>query len=196
MQIWRPIRALIGFFLVALGMAAMSATGLIGASAAPDPATGVKEFRMANISALGPGINREDARLALEIIMRQTLVRETDPFRVKLDFIDDIALADRIVSQGNYHFVTLTGLDYLFLVKSVKLTPLMILSKLDLPTEALLLVTAKGQNLADLGRQPKRVLMLDQSRDGEMARIWLDTVLWEAGFESGLRFFYSGQRGE
>ena len=121
----------------------------------PDVSSTPKELRMAAISQLAPGINTEDARLALELIIRRTIIRKTDPFRIKLDFITEFANAARVVSQGGYHFVTLAGLDYLSLIATVRLTPILILSKLDQPTEVLLLVSAKERQLKGHSAGPK-----------------------------------------
>lgn len=155
----------------------------------PPESTVPKELRLASITALAPGINSEDARLALEIIMRQTIVRETYPFRMKLDFISDYSVADRVVANGRYHFVTLTSLDYFSLVQSINLTPLMILSKQVQPTEALYLVSRKGRTLDSIKKQTQRMLMIDHGRTGGLARLWMDTVLWERGYRSCDLFF-------
>ena len=155
----------------------------------PPETTVPKELRLASITALAPGINSEDARLALEIIMRQTIVRETYPFRMKLDFISDYSVAESILSNGRYHFVTLTSLDYLSLIQSISLTPLMILSKQVQPTEALYLVAAKGKSLERIKKQTDRILMIDHGRPGGLSRLWMDTVLWKRGYRSCDLFF-------
>ena len=144
---------------------------------------------MASITALAPGINSEDARLALEIIMRQTIVRETYPFRMKLDFISDYSVADSAIANGRYHFVTLTSLDYFSLGQSINLTPLMILSKHPQPTEALYLVSKKGRTLENIKKQTQRILMIDHARVGGLSRLWMDTVLWKRGYRSCDLFF-------
>jgi len=162
---------------------------LLLAQGVPAESTVPKELRLASITPLAPGINSEDARLALEIIMRQTIVRETYPFRMKLDFISDYNAADTIVANGRYHFVTLTCLDYLSLIQSLNLTPLMILSKQAQPTEVLYLVAQRGKPLEKIKKQTERILMIDHGRTGGLSRLWMDTVLWNSGYQSCDLFF-------
>jgi ABC-type phosphate/phosphonate transport system substrate-binding protein len=187
MIIWKPliycwIPLLIGFMLTGTDRP-------LWAQDVPPESTVPKVLRLASVTALAPGINSEDARLALEIIMRQTIVRETYPFRMKLDFISDYGVADSVVASGRYHFVTLTSLDYLSLIHSANLTPLMILSKKVQPTETLYLVAAKGKPLERIKKQPQRSLMIDHGRTGGLSRLWMDTVLWKRGYRSCDHFF-------
>jgi ABC-type phosphate/phosphonate transport system substrate-binding protein len=166
------------------------AAGRLQAQPASPPATGPpRELRIASIGSLAPGISSEDVRLALEIIMQKTMLRKSDPFRIRLGLLPDFDNADALIAGNRYDFLTLTGFDFLALSRSMALTPLIILSKHDRPTETLLLVTQKDRSLQGLLKREKRVVVIDQNRTGEMSKRWLDTVLWEAGYPASDRFF-------
>jgi ABC-type phosphate/phosphonate transport system substrate-binding protein len=169
--------------------------GRLQAQPASPPATGPpQELRIASIGALAPGINSEDAQLALEIIMQKTMLRKSDPFRITLGVIPDIDSTNALLASNRYHFLALNGLDFVALSRSMALTPLIILSKHDRPTETLLLVTQKNRSLQDLLKSEKRVAVIDQNRTGEMSKRWLDTVLWQTSYPASDRFFTTIKR--
>ena len=89
----------------------------------------LKELRLASIVALGPGINPEDGRLALEVIMQKTLVRKSDPYRVNLTLLSGLESVGSMIDRDRFHFLALTGLDYAELRQTIPLAPLLILSK-------------------------------------------------------------------
>jgi ABC-type phosphate/phosphonate transport system substrate-binding protein len=108
---------------------------------------------------------------------------------VELEFLSDYANAVENINRGNYHFIALTGMDYVDLRRNVSLSPVMVLSKMEEPTEPLLLIIRKGESLDSIGRKPNSMLMLEAGRVGATARMWLETVLWEQGVKAGIRHF-------
>ena len=178
-----PLTLFVGFALV-------NAIGASAGRAASPP----KELRLASIISLGPGMNVEDSRLAIEVLMQKTLVRKTDPYRVKLSLLSGLDQIEPAMSRDRFHFLALTGLDYAELRQSLPLTPLIILSKNDAPTETLLLVSQKNQGLGALAKKEKRVVVLDDTRVGDLSRLWLDTVLWDAGLPASEGFFSTLKR--
>lgn len=184
------VRLFIYLLCVALnpgtGPARVQADGRIPPNAFPNTP---KIIRFASIFDIIPGISTEDARLSLEMIMRKTMSSPTHPFRVELDFLSDYVNAVENIKRGNYHFIALTGMDYVDLRRNVPLSPLMVLSKMEKPTESLLLIIRNGESLDSIGRKPNSILMLEAGRVGVTARMWLETVLWEQGFEAGIQHF-------
>ena len=169
--------------------------GRLQAQPASPPATRPpRELRIASIGSLAPGISSEDVRLALEIIMQKTMLRKNDPFRIRLGLLPDFDSADALIADNRYDFLTLTGFDFLALSRSMALTPLIILSKHDRPTETLLLVTQQNRSLQDLLNREKRVVVIDQNRTGEMSKRWLDTILLQAGYPASDQFFTTIKR--
>jgi hypothetical protein len=152
-----------------------------------DPALRIISF--ASIFDVLPGVDPEDARLSLEMIMRKTIVRPDNPFKAELDFISDFATASDKIAQKRYHFVVTMFMDYLDLSRTIALKPILVLSKTDQPVEFLVLITHNNVTLEQIVSKPKSILMLEESRAGAMAKAWLDTILWEKGINAGSRIF-------
>lgn len=180
-------------FSIVLGMFVQLTTVYSGPAWAQTPAPGKdassRVIRMVSIFDAMPGINTEDARMALELLLRNIMTNREDPFVIKLDFITDYPNAASELQAGRYDLVVLTGLDYLEFKPKVTLTPLMILSKVNQPTEPLVLVTQRGMTLAAIRKKSSRTLILEEGRAGQMAKIWLDTILMEEGLAPSELFF-------
>jgi hypothetical protein len=152
-----------------------------------DPALRIISF--ASIFDVMPGVDPEDARLSLEMIMRKTMVRPDNPFKAELDFIGDFATASEKIAQKRYHFVVSMFMDYVDLNRTIALKPILVLSKTNRPVEFLVLITRNNVTLEQIVSKPKSILILEESRAGAMAKAWLDTVLWEKGLTAGSRIF-------
>ena len=164
-------------------------TGIINAAqndaAVPSP----RLIRFASVYDVLPGIDTEDARLSLEMVMRKTMTRQIHPFEIDLAFITDFDTAAKLINKGDFQFVTCSGMDYLLLQEQTSLSPILVASRVEHPTEELLLVVRKGTRLEELGRKPGSTLILQQGRIGANALVWLETVLWEAGLPNAETHF-------
>jgi hypothetical protein len=65
----------------------------------------------------------------------------------------------------------------------------LILSRGETPTEQLVLVTRRNETWQTLKKKDSRILNLDAGRSGEYAKLWLDTMMLEAGMEPSNQFF-------
>jgi hypothetical protein len=154
-----------------------------------DPSNAQRVIRMASIYDAMPGVNTEDARMALEMLMHNIMVRQGNRFRIRLDFLMEFDQAAEKITTDRYDLVVLPGLDYLQIRPKVDLIPRLVLSRVDQPTEPLVLVTQCDETLTSLAKKKLRILMIDVGRFGETAKLWLDTVLLEAGLGSSHQFF-------
>lgn len=150
-----------------------------------------KEIRYVAFPGLYLLVSRKDGRMALELLMRKTAIQELYPYSVKLDFLDpvpDEEIPDA-VNRGRYHFVTLSTLDYYKYRHAIPLKPLLIPSKDETGHDHLLLLVAKERSLATIGQKEERSLILEAGTNGELSKIWLDTLLADSGFAQSERFF-------
>lgn len=170
--------------------------GVMGAEINDDPVDAPHVLRMASIFDAMPGVNTEDARMALEMLMRNIMVRQSNRFRVRLDFLMDFGRAAEKITTDRYDLVVLPGLDYLQIKSKVTLIPRLVLSKVDRPTEPLVLVVRHNETLETLSKKDPRILIIDVGRSGESAKFWLDTVLLEAGLEPSHQFFTEIRRSQ
>jgi hypothetical protein len=146
-----------------------------------------KNVSVISVPMLHPGIDINDGRLALELLMKKRLL-----LQVHLDFLENASQIEAPSILENYHLLALSGEDLASKGSSISLAPMLILSKHDEPTEKFLLVMPADFQLEDLSKRKKRVLMIDQGRSiGQTALIWLDTILWKSGYPKSDVFFTS-----
>jgi hypothetical protein len=153
-------------------------------------------IRMGSIFDTMPGVNTEDARMAMEMLMRNIVVRNGGRFNIRLDFLMEVDQAAEKIIADRYDLVVLPGLDYLRIKDKVALAPRLVLSRVESPTEPLVLVTLRGETMKTLAMKDKRILIIDVGRAGEIAKLWLDTVLLEAGLGPSHQFFTEIRRSQ
>jgi ABC-type phosphate/phosphonate transport system substrate-binding protein len=163
---------------------------VLGATAIADPHERPPlEMRFASVTNTVTGVNLEDARLAIEMIMKKILIEKYPHYRFKVDFFPDLASATKALAHNSYHSITMTGLDYLSVRRSANLDPLLIASKVDQPVESFLLLTRRGETLETIAQNPRRELIVEQGGSGDMARIWLDVLLRSQNMPESRVFF-------
>jgi hypothetical protein len=180
----------IGFFPVLVMVSAIS--GLPGSAAAgsvDDSQQALRVIQLGCIFDAASGVNTEDSRMAMEMLIRNLWGEQGRKFRIQLDFIMDLGQVARNIDAKRYDLVILPALDYLQLRDKVTLDPKLVLSRGEAPTEALVLVTQRDETFETLAKKNSRVLMLEMGRGGEGAKMWLDTVLLEAHLGSTQQFF-------
>jgi ABC-type phosphate/phosphonate transport system substrate-binding protein len=184
------------FKLVLLLLFILAVGGILGVMGAEIKDEPVDSPHVTSIFDAMPGVNTEDARMALEMLMRNIVVRHGKQFRVRLDFLMDFGQAADKINADRYDLVVLPGLDYLQIKSKVALTPRLVLSKVEKPTEPLVLVTQHNETLETLSKKDPRILIIDVGRAGESAKLWLDTVLLEAGLGPSHQFFTEIRRSQ
>jgi len=182
----KPIPLLLGVMFIFVLCDVSSAT----AAGSDDDLSHVQRvIHLASIFDAMSGVNTENARMALEMLMRNIMVRQSNRFHIQLDFLMEFDQAAEKITTGQYDLVVLPGLDYLQIRPKVDLVPRLILSKVDQPTEPLVLVTQPNETLKSLAKKDSPILMIDMGRFGETAKLWLDTVLLEAGLKPSHQIF-------
>jgi hypothetical protein len=154
----------------------------------------VRTIRMASIFDAMAGVNTEDARMALEMLLRNIMTHKSNPFTIRLDFLAEVSESAGKIASEQYDFVILNGMDYLELKPRIALIPSLVISKVDSPTEPLALVTKSNETLETLRKKDSRTLVLEVGRAGEVDKLWLDTVLLEEVGEPSDIFFTSIRR--
>jgi ABC-type phosphate/phosphonate transport system substrate-binding protein len=147
------------------------------------------DFYFATIENTATGMHAKESRLALLTIMQKIFSPKYPEMRLHLDFLArDAGLADTIVTK-QYDVIATTGLDYLELMKQVHLRPLAILSKTDQPVGAFMLITDKNKTLDALKKIPERTLIIEAGGGGDIAKLWIDTLLQARGLPKHNLFF-------
>ena len=171
-------------------------SGAMGADSDHGPPDSAHLIRMASVFDAMPGVNTEEARIALEMLMRDIMNAQGDRLRIHLEFIPEFNQVARKIISERYDLVVLSGLDYMQIRSVAPLTPKLVLSKVDRATEPLALVTQRNETLASLRQKNPRALIIDAGRAGEGDKLWLDTVLIEAGLGPSDQFFTEIRRSQ
>ncbi len=148
-----------------------------------------KEIRFAATEGLYPNVSRKDGRMALELLMQKTIVKRNYPYSVKLIFIDPVNDLPDNIKSGGYHFVTLSSIDYYRYRDAVYLNPIMTPTKINTPTEQLLLLVKAEQTLSTILQKEERSLIIETGTSGDLSKIWMDRILMDSGFAKSGKFF-------
>lgn len=147
------------------------------------------DFYFASLDNTYTGMHAKESRMAMQGIMQKIFTHKYPEMRLHLDFlVRDIGLFDAITNK-QYDVIATTGLDYLTLSKRIHLRPLAILSKTDQPTDTFMLVTRKNKTMKTLAGLPKRTLIIEAGGGGDVAKLWLNTVLEARGLPPHQKFF-------
>lgn len=160
------------------------------------PALDRNDFYFASLENTYTAMHPKESRMAMQKIIQKIFGKEYPEIRLHLDFIgknDD--LVDTLENKS-YDVIATTGLDYLQLKGRINLQPLAILSKTDQPTDTYLLVTHKNKTLKTLEELPDRRLIVEAGGSGEIAKLWLDSVLEARGLPHHQLFFTTLRTGD
>jgi ABC-type phosphate/phosphonate transport system substrate-binding protein len=165
-------------------LAAMLVLGWVSRASGQDR----MDFYFASLENTYTGMQVKESRLALQSIMQKIFAPTYPQIRLHLDFLNKDAGLVETLNHKQYDVIATTGLDYLALKGCMPLQPLVILSKVDQPTETFLLLTRKDKTLKDLAGLPTRSVVVEAG-GGDIAKLWLDTVLEAHGLPPHQAFF-------
>jgi ABC-type phosphate/phosphonate transport system substrate-binding protein len=184
------------FLIVVFLDALVAIPGSLGAESVPHPPDTTHVIRIASMFDAMPGVDIEESRMAFEMLMRNVVDTQRNRLGFHLEFIMDFNQAAKKIIAGHYDIVVLSGMDYLQIRSKTPLMPKLVISKVDQPTETLALVTQRNQTLESLQLKDPRILIIDAGRAGEVGKLWLDTVLLEAGLKPSEHFFVQIRRSQ
>ena len=154
------------------------------------------DFYFASLENTYTAMHPRESRLAMQGIIQKIFAHKYPEIRLHLDFLPKTTGLVQTIANKPYDVIATTGLDYLQLRGSVHLRPLAILSKTDQPTDAYLLVTRKNKTFQALQALSDRRLILEAGGGGEIAKLWLDTVLAAHGLPRYQLFFTTLRMGD
>ena len=154
------------------------------------------DFYFASLENTYTAMHPKESRLAMQSIIQKIFAHKYPQIRLHLDFLPKNAGLVQTLANKPYDVIATTGLDYLQLRGRVHLRPLAILSKTDQPTDAYLLMTRKDKTLKTLSALSDRRLIVEAGGGGEIAKLWLDTVLAAHGLPRYQSFFTTLRTGD
>jgi hypothetical protein len=153
-------------------------------------------FYFASLENTYTAMHPKESRMAMQSIIQKIFAAEYPEIRLHLDFLPKNAGLIDTLTNKPYDVIATTGLDYLQLRGRIHLRPLAILSKTDQPTDVYLIVTHKNKTLKTLKELPVRRLIIEAGGGGDIAKLWLDTVLETHGLPLHQLFFTTLSIGE
>lgn len=168
-------------------LAAASAAAAGGGKSTPAPYF-PHIFRYAVLNQLS-GVNPKDAQVAIEMNLLRYYKLQIPQVSIDFQFLKNRDKVIRLLQERKLDGVSVSGVDFVSIRDKTPINPLFITSKLDRPTESYVLVVRANTTLASLSKSPQRRLVTETTVAHSAGRMWLDTVLWKAGYPSSAAFF-------
>ena len=175
----RPVLALLGLVLLTVGLLPISVRAEIPK----------KPIHILNLRNIYIGFNEKDAQLTYQVIMSNLVGDKYSRYEVFLQFPETILDVEKAILANRCDIVTATSTDYIHMRKRLPLEPLVIFSKSSQSMDSYLFLAPAGRSFDLLSRKADRTLIVELGGGGEMARIWLSTLLMEKGCGPVTTFF-------
>jgi hypothetical protein len=171
-------------FLIGLMMLAAS-NAAVARSEAPEKVP----IYLSNLQSIYSGLSAKDAMLAFQVLMTKVMGAKYPDFEILMDFSESIDEAVVAIENDRCDIMTLSSLDFFRMRPKINLEPMTIISKGDHPTEPYLFLIPVDASLDTIIRKIDRRLIVEQSGGGDVAKVWLSTLLIERGLSPTENFF-------
>jgi phosphonate transport system substrate-binding protein len=181
----RALPALLALLLLLIAPAPPAARG---ANAGGNP-FGPRGLRVGYSTGLISDLSKADAQAALEVYAREfaRVIGYNVPY--KLTLFDDLAECVAAIRSGDVDFVALSSLEYLRIRGTVEIETAVIGERGGQPGEEQLLLVRKDSGIRAPEQLRGRRLAILGGGSGEIASLWLDSLLAERGLPPARRLF-------
>jgi ABC-type phosphate/phosphonate transport system substrate-binding protein len=161
-------------------------TGVCGAVETPAPSAPVT-IRVGYVLDSFSGVSLEDARIAVRLLYESRFKNRYPQHRGEVTLFPDIHTAVDAVRKKKINGLGLSTVDYLKTQKENKLIPVRKAAMGDSARTRFVVLVRRDQ--ATLNGLRNRTLLLEASGQGQVASMWLDTLLLERKLPETRRFF-------
>ncbi|MBA4366998.1 MAG: hypothetical protein C0403_05095 [Desulfobacterium sp.] len=145
-----------------------------------------KIFRNGIIADAFSGVNQNDARIALNILLAKQLKTE---YKTETVIYPDIHAAIQDIKNGKLDLLTLPTMDYILARDQIQMKPEMISGVGPEKEQSYILLVNEGSNIKSLSQLNNKNLIVEKGAGGKLALKWIDTLLLEESLpESGVFF--------
>ncbi len=152
------------------------------------------EFRTAFTSDMISGVDRDDATLALNIMLERIVKRKLVGYRGEILILPDIETAIQKSNSGNIDIIAMTSINYLQARDQMRMIPSFVSTIGDNVEQELVLIVQKGQDNKILSQLQNKKIIIEKGNIGNIALMWLDTLLFEHALQESGVFFQTIKR--
>ena len=150
---------------------------------------GDNAFRLGVIADTFSGVNENDARIALNMLLAKQLKKESWGDDIETVIYPDIQAAVKDVREERIDLLTLPTLDYLQVKSEIRMIPKMISGVGPEEEQSYLLLVKKDGKIDSLSGLRQKGLIVEKGVNGRLALKWLDTLLLERSLPESAVFF-------
>ncbi len=156
--------------------------------------TDVLLFRVGFTSELISGVDMDDAKVALNIMLESLTKRELAGYSGENLIFPDIETAIQEFSIGNIHLLTMTSINYLQARDKTEITPSLVSTIGDNVELGFVLLVQKRQENKILSQLQNKKIIIEKGNIGNIALIWIETLLFEHSLQESRAFFQTIKR--
>ena len=146
-------------------------------------------FRLGVIADTFSGVNQNDARIALNVLLAKQLKKEFREDETETIIYPDIHAAIQDSKDGKLDLLTLPTLDYIQVKNKIQMTPEMISGVGPEKEQSYILLVNKKSNFRSLSQLKNKNLIVEKGVSGKLALKWIDTLLLERSLPESKSFF-------
>jgi ABC-type phosphate/phosphonate transport system substrate-binding protein len=148
-----------------------------------------KIFRMGVIADTFSGVNQNDARIALNVLLAKQLNTDFLQYKTETVIYPDIHAAIQDTKNGKLDLLTLPTMDYILARDQIQMKPEMISGVGPEKEQSYILLVNEGSNIKSLSQLNNKKLIVEKGAGGRLALKWIDTLLLEASLPESEVFF-------
>ena len=146
-------------------------------------------FRIAFTSDLIAGVDQEDAKLALNLMIERLAANHLVDYRTEAIIFPDVESAVQEFKNGNINLISLSTINYLKYRKQIEMMPAFVASSDSMPEHDFVFLVKRSQNIKSLINLKDKMVIVEKGYIGNTALVWLDTILFEGALEKSASFF-------
>ena len=151
----------------------------------------IKNFRVAYVPNVIAGVSPHDTELAFNILLEKIMNQKLPGYGTKAISYGDMSLAIKDFTLGKIDLLAMTSLHYLEAHKNVQMEPAIVSVSGGVSENSYLLIVQKANDFQSLDQLRGKKLIIEKGIAGDIATLWMDTLLLEQGLPESSMFFSS-----
>lgn len=148
-----------------------------------------KFFRLGVIADTFSGVNQNDARIALNVLLVKQLKKDFQQGEAETLIYPDIQAAIQDTKEGKVDFLTLPAMDYILARDEIQMIPEMISGVGPEKEQSYILLVSRESNIRSLSQLKQKNLIVEKGASRRLVLRWLDVLLLEQSLPESEIFF-------
>jgi ABC-type phosphate/phosphonate transport system substrate-binding protein len=141
------------------------------------------------------GIDMEDAKVALELLLGRMVEKKLPEYKSISDAFTDLDTALERLKKGELDMLAMTIIDYLEVRHKINVKPAFVSVRGENPETNYSLLINGNKKIETLQQLRNKQIIVPEGIGGDIALMWLDTMLLERSLPESAYFFKSIKRG-